>query len=124
MPASEQTECLDPLARGDYRIVYIAPERLRSVPFLQALRSRTVSLLAVDEAHCISEWGHDFRPDYLHIAEWRNAISPHPTLTAALTATATPQVQSDILRLLGLGEAARIVTGFNRPNLSLSWRAT
>jgi len=124
MPASEQTERLDHLARGDYRIVYIAPERLRSAPFLQALRSRTVSLLAVDEAHCISEWGHDFRPDYLHIAQWRNAISPQPPLTAALTATATPQVQSDILRLLGLGDAARIVTGFNRPNLNLLVRYT
>ena len=124
MPAIEQTERLDNLARGDYRIVYIAPERLRNVPFLQALRSRTVSLLAVDEAHCISEWGHDFRPDYLHIAEWRNATSPYPPLTAALTATATPQVQSDILRLLGLGDAARIVTGFNRPNLNLLVRYT
>lgn len=120
LPTGEQTQRLNKLAAGAYRLVYIAPERLRSVPFLTALRSRTVSLLAIDEAHCISEWGHDFRPDYLHIAQWRNAIFPHPPLTVALTATATPQVQKDILRLLGLGDSAtRIVTGFNRPNLSL-----
>jgi len=121
-PAGEQADCLERLARGGYRIVYVAPERLRSVPFLQALRARTVSLLAVDEAHCISEWGHDFRPDYLHIAEARRRLG-NP-LTAALTATATPQVQDDIVRLLGLGESARIVTGFNRPNLSLNVRYT
>jgi ATP-dependent DNA helicase RecQ len=118
LPTVEQNNRLQGLAQGKYRIVYIAPERLRSVPFLHALRSRTVSLLAVDEAHCISEWGHDFRPDYLHIAQARAALG-NP-LTAALTATATPQVQNDILRLLGLGDSStRIVTGFNRPNLSL-----
>jgi ATP-dependent DNA helicase RecQ len=82
LPAGEQAERLEHLGRGDYRIVYVAPERLRSVPFLQALRSRTVSLLAVDEAHCISEWGHDFRPDYLHISQARVTLG-NP-LTAAL----------------------------------------
>ncbi|MDP3186771.1 MAG: ATP-dependent DNA helicase RecQ, partial [Anaerolineales bacterium] len=123
LPTVEQNNRLQGLAQGKYQIVYIAPERLRSVPFLHALRSRTVSLLAVDEAHCISEWGHDFRPDYLHIAQARAALgSP---LTAALTATATPQVQNDILRLLGLGDSStRIVTGFNRPNISLNVLST
>ena len=81
---------------------------------------QTVSLLAVDEAHCISEWGHDFRPDYLHIAQARASLG-NP-LTVALTATATPQVQKDIIRLLGLSGAASIVTGFNRPNLTLDVR--
>jgi len=120
LPASEQNLRLQKLAQGEYRLVYIAPERLRNVPFLNALKMQTVSLLAVDEAHCISEWGHDFRPDYLHIAQARAALG-NP-LTAALTATATPQVQKDIIRLLGLGDSTRIVTGFNRPNLTLDVR--
>jgi ATP-dependent DNA helicase RecQ len=120
LPAFEQNLRLQKLAQGEYRLVYIAPERLRNVPFLNALKMQTVSLLAVDEAHCISEWGHDFRPDYLHIAQARAALG-NP-LTAALTATATPQVQKDIIRLLGLGDSTRIVTGFNRPNLTLDVR--
>lgn len=120
LPASEQNLRLQKLAQGEYRLIYIAPERLRNVPFLNALKMQTVSLLAVDEAHCISEWGHDFRPDYLHIAQARAALG-NP-LTAALTATATPQVQKDIIRLLGLGDSTRIVTGFNRPNLTLDVR--
>ncbi len=121
LPASEQNLRLQNLSQNKYRLVYVAPERLRNVSFLNALRSQKVSLLAVDEAHCISEWGHDFRPDYLHIAQWRNTISPH-ILTAALTATATPQVQKDIIQLLGLNASTRIVTGFNRPNLTLDVR--
>jgi ATP-dependent DNA helicase RecQ len=115
LSAIEQDRRLKKLAAGDYRLVYIAPERLRSVPFLAALQKQKVSLFAVDEAHCISEWGHDFRPDYLHLLKAR-AILGYP-LTAALTATATPQVQDDILTRLGLVDACRIVTGFNRPNL-------
>jgi ATP-dependent DNA helicase RecQ len=123
LPASEQTRRLENLSQGNYKIVYIAPERLRSVSFLKSLHSQKVNLLAVDEAHCISEWGHDFRPDYLHIAQAR-AVFGNP-LTAALTATATPQVQNDIIRLLCMGDsAARIVTGFNRPNLFLNTRYT
>ncbi|MFA5874720.1 MAG: RecQ family ATP-dependent DNA helicase, partial [Anaerolineales bacterium] len=122
LPASEQNLRLQKLAQGEYRLVYIAPERLRNVPFLNALKMQTVSLLAVDEAHCISEWGHDFRPDYLHIVQARAALG-NP-LTAALTATATPQVQKDIIRLLGLSDSTCIVTGFNRPNLTLDVRYT
>lgn len=115
---SEQKERLALLPHGKYKLLYVAPERLRSVNFLQSLQSLPLSLLAVDEAHCISEWGHDFRPDYLHIAEARKTLG-NP-LTAALTATATPKVQSDIVRLLGLPESTnRIITGFNRPNLTL-----
>jgi len=120
LPSSEQNLRLQKLARGEYRLVYIAPERLRNVSFLNALKMQTVNLLAVDEAHCISEWGHDFRPDYLHIAQARASLG-NP-LTVALTATATPQVQKDVIRQLGLGETTSIVTGFNRPNLTLDVR--
>jgi ATP-dependent DNA helicase RecQ len=122
LPSGEQNSRLKKLATGEYRIVYIAPERMRSVPFLKALQQQKVSLLAVDEAHCISEWGHDFRPDYLQIVQLRQTLN-NP-LTVALTATATPQVQNDIVRLLGFPEAERIVTGFNRPNLFLEVRYT
>ncbi len=131
IPLPEQNQRLTLLAQGQYRLVYVAPERLRNVTFLRSLQSLTpstslragLSLLAVDEAHCISEWGHDFRPDYLHIAEARKQLG-NP-LTVALTATATPKVQSDIVRLLGLPESTkRIVTGFNRPNLTLEVKYT
>lgn len=113
---------LQNLAQGQYRLVYVAPERLRNMQFLNILKAQKIKLLAVDEAHCISGWGHDFRPDYLQIARAR-AILDNP-LTAALTATATPEVQTDILRQLGLEQATRIVTGFNRPNLSFEVRNT
>ncbi|MBI5943606.1 MAG: RecQ family ATP-dependent DNA helicase [Chloroflexi bacterium] len=120
---AEQNQRLTLLSQGKYRLVYVAPERLRSGIFLRSLQSLTLSLLAIDEAHCISEWGHDFRPDYLHIAEMRVKLG-NP-LTVALTATATPKVQSDIVRLLGLPETTtRIVTGFNRPNLTLEVKYT
>jgi ATP-dependent DNA helicase RecQ len=105
---------------GQYRLVYIAPERLRSAQFLEAVQQHAISMLVVDEAHCISEWGHDFRPDYLHIAQFREELN-HP-LTVALTATATPKVQDDIIRLLGLTNTERVITGFNRPNLALEVR--
>lgn len=121
LPLSEQNLRLQKLSENKYRLVYVTPERLRNVAFNNALRLQKISLLAVDEAHCVSEWGHDFRPDYLHIAQARAALG-NP-LTVALTATATPQVQRDILQLLGLGDATRIVTGFNRPNLTLDVRS-
>lgn len=115
LSTGEQDRRIQKLGAGDYRLVYIAPERLRSAPFLATLRKQRISLFAIDEAHCISEWGHDFRPDYLHLSTVRATLG-YP-LTAALTATATPQVQEDILARLGLANACRIVTGFNRPNL-------
>lgn len=120
---TEQNQRLALLSQGKYRLVYVAPERLRNVTFLRSLQNLTLSLLAVDEAHCISEWGHDFRPDYLYIAEARKLLE-NP-LTVALTATATPKVQDDIVRLLGLPQTTkRIVTGFNRPNLTLEVKYT
>ena len=122
LPMGEQNKRLKILARGGYRLVYVAPERLHNAPFLEALRQQKICQIAVDEAHCISEWGHDFRPDYLYIASFREKLD-NP-LTIALTATATPQVQDDICRLLGLPETHRVITGFNRENLFFEVRYT
>lgn len=104
------------LQQGRYRLVYVAPERFRSNAFLAALAKVEIHLLVVDEAHCISHWGHDFRPDYLTLSKVI-ALLNQPTV-AALTATATLTVQDDIVRHLGLKKCQRVVTGFNRPNLS------
>ncbi|MBS1249205.1 MAG: ATP-dependent DNA helicase RecQ [Chloroflexi bacterium] len=122
LSSAEQSQRLQAMTRGEYRLVYVAPERLRSVPFQRAIQDLEIGLLAVDEAHCLSEWGHDFRPDYLNIAEARREMGE--PLTAALTATATPTVQGDIARLLELPHMRRIVTGFNRPNLAFMVRYT
>lgn len=105
---------------GRFRLLYVTPERFRKPDFVDAVRRRRVRLLAVDEAHCISEWGHDFRPDYTRLAELR-ALLGHPT-TLALTATATPDVQADIIAQLGLTEdqVRRFHEGIERPNLNLS----
>jgi len=104
---------------GQYRLLYVAPERFRKPEFLAAIRERDVRLLAVDEAHCISEWGHDFRPDYTRLREFRKIVG-NPT-TIALTATATPEVQEDIVRQLGLAadETVTFHEGIERPNLNL-----
>ncbi|HEY3289147.1 MAG TPA: DEAD/DEAH box helicase, partial [Anaerolineae bacterium] len=93
LSGDEQGRRINNLAAGKYKLVYVAPERLRNLAFLGALRKARVSLLAVDEAHCISQWGHDFRPDYLHIGEVRNMLG-NP-VTVALPATATLDVQQD-----------------------------
>ncbi|HEU4507025.1 MAG TPA: ATP-dependent DNA helicase RecQ [Pyrinomonadaceae bacterium] len=114
---SEQRARIDSLRRGEHKLVYIAPERFRSSRFNAALQSIPVSLFAVDEAHCISTWGHDFRPDYLRL---RNVIkSLGRVQTLALTATATPYVRSDIVQQLGLNRPETFVSGFDRPNLSI-----
>lgn len=113
----EQRGRIEKLRRGQFKLVYVAPERFRSSRFVEALRSIRVSLFAVDEAHCISTWGHDFRPDYLRL---KNAIHLFPGVkTLALTATATPYVRSDIVQQLGLERPDTFVSGFDRPNLSL-----
>ncbi len=104
------------MTRGEFDLVYVAPERFNP-GFMTALEHTDVRLLAVDEAHCVSQWGHDFRPDYLRLSAVRSALSDVPTV--ALTATATPRVQDDILRQLGIKEAQRFITGFDRENLSL-----
>lgn len=117
---ARQAQRTQNMESGRYRLVYIAPERLRSARFREALGRAKIGLLAVDEAHCISHWGHDFRPDYLQIGPMRKPMGD--PVTVALTATATPDVQKDIARILGLKPCKRIVTGFNRPNLTFEVR--
>lgn len=114
---SEQHQRIEGLRRGQYKLVYVAPERFRSPRFVEVLQSIGLSLFAVDEAHCISTWGHDFRPDYLKLRSAISALGGVPTL--ALTATATPYVRSDIIQQLGLIKPPTFVSGFDRPNLSI-----
>ncbi len=109
------------LRRGRYKIVYIAPERLQAEGFASLARELDISLVAVDEAHCISQWGQDFRPSYLKIPDFLQSLPCRPVVSA-FTATATPQVQQDIIRLLGLRNPLQIVTGFDRPNLRFEVR--
>jgi ATP-dependent DNA helicase RecQ len=113
----DQLARLRGMSRGQYRLVYIAPERFRNARFVESLRGCRVSLFAVDEAHCISQWGHDFRPDYLRLREAADALGRPPLI--ALTATATPQVRSDIAAQLGVKKASSFVAGFDRHNLTL-----
>ena len=102
--------------QGRYKILYVAPERLEGGRFAELARAAGISLVAVDEAHCVSQWGQDFRPSYLKIAAFFGALPARPPV-AAFTATATAQVREDIVRLLGLRDPLEIVTGFDRPNL-------
>jgi len=110
---------LDAFVSGKIKLLYVTPERFRKAEFVEQIKNANISLLAVDEAHCISEWGHDFRPDYSRIAEFREIIN-NP-LTIALTATATPSVQKDIINKLGLekDEIKIFHQGIQRPNLRL-----
>ena len=101
---------------GEFKLIYVAPERLTAEGFLNMARSLDISLVAVDEAHCVSQWGQDFRPSYLKIPEFLEQLPRRPRL-AAFTATATGQVREDIVRLLGLQDPLTLVTGFDRPNL-------
>ena len=101
---------------GQYKLLYVAPERLETESFLSLTARVPVSLLAVDEAHCISQWGQDFRPSYLKILDFLQKLPRRPAL-AAFTATATAQVRSDIVRILQLQDPVTVVTGFDRPNL-------
>ncbi|MBE6597989.1 MAG: DNA helicase RecQ [Ruminococcaceae bacterium] len=107
------------IGEGAYKIIYAAPERLTADGFLSVMRGAKISLLAVDEAHCISQWGQDFRPSYLKITEFL-ALLPSRPVVAAYTATATESVRQDIVRILGLRDPYTVVTGFDRPNLSFS----
>ena len=104
------------LHNGEYRLLYVAPERLMLSGFLEDLQRWNVNLIAIDEAHCISEWGHDFRPEYRQLAELRNLLPGIPIM--ALTATATERVRGDIVTQLKLRDPAEYVASFNRPNLT------
>ncbi|MFL6210505.1 MAG: RecQ family ATP-dependent DNA helicase [Pyrinomonadaceae bacterium] len=114
----EQKARIAGVRQGRYKLIYVAPERFRSNFFVEALKSVNISLFAVDEAHCVSTWGHDFRPDFLRL---KGAIAEigRPQVIA-LTATATPYVRADIIEQLGLREPRAFVSGFDRPNLSIN----
>lgn len=118
IPWSEQKERLDGMRDGRFKLVYVAPERFRAESFLQAVRGADVSLFAVDEAHCLSQWGHDFRPDYLRLGKALEKLGGPQCV--AMTATATPIVREDIMSVLKLRDPFELVSGFSRPNLSLS----
>lgn len=103
--------------KGTYQLIYIAPERLESLSFRRLVGQINVSMIAIDEAHCISQWGHDFRPSYLRIKDMLNNLYPRPVIVA-LTATATKEVTEDICSQLNIEET--VVTGFERDNLTFS----
>ena len=114
--SSERRQRIQEVQKGVWELLYVAPERF-SPEFLQKMRNVDVRLLAVDEAHCLSQWGHDFRPDYLRLGKVRRELGYVPTI--ALTATATPEVQEDIAKTLGIANSRRFITGFDRENLVL-----
>jgi len=112
----QQAEVLRRAREGAYKLMYVAPERLDDERFMAFAAEQEISLIAVDEAHCVSQWGQDFRPSYLRIAQFIQMLPKRPPV-AAFTATATPKVADDIIRLLALRSPVRVVTGFDRPNL-------
>jgi ATP-dependent DNA helicase RecQ len=116
----QQRSRLEQAIAGRVKLLYIAPERFQNDAFRAGLSRTKVSLFAVDEAHCISLWGHDFRPDYLRMRRVIHELKSPPVL--ALTATATPAVRRDILAQLGIEGAPQVVSGFDRPNLYLEVR--
>ncbi|WP_213973694.1 DNA helicase RecQ [Tepidanaerobacter acetatoxydans] len=107
---------LNEIRDGKYKLIYVAPERLNTNLFLNLARDMKISLVAIDEAHCISQWGHDFRPSYLEIPKFINSLYPRP-VTAAFTATATKEIIEEIKNLIGLKNPLEVITGFDRPNL-------
>jgi ATP-dependent DNA helicase RecQ len=117
LTAADRAAAESSLAAGRLRLIYVAPERLANASFCAALDRARVARLVVDEAHCISQWGHDFRPDYGRLGELRRRLG---VPAAAFTATATPEVRADIARQLHLSDPLELVTGFERPNLTLA----
>ena len=115
LTSSEERETVDAIEEGTSDLIYVTPERLENAEYRELLRSRGVGLFVVDEAHCVSQWGHDFRPAFLSI---RDAIRDfgHPPVLA-LTATATPEVQNDIIQQLGMRSPTVVDTGIERENL-------
>jgi len=115
--AADNRAALRAAAGGTLRLLYIAPERCCTAPFLQAMKDIEIGLFVVDEAHCVSQWGHDFRPDYFRLADVARRLGAEAII--ASTATATPQVANDIVLRLGLRDPVRVATGFDRPSLSV-----
>jgi ATP-dependent DNA helicase RecQ len=103
---------------GELKLLYVAPERFAAIGFLDRMRAADVGLFVVDEAHCVSQWGHDFRPDYFRLADAARMLGAGAIV--ASTATATPRVASDVVRRLGLRDPVRVATGFDRPNISFA----
>ena len=117
--SSRNAEVLARAASGELRLLYVAPERFAAPGFLDRMRANVrVGLFVVDEAHCVSQWGHDFRPDYFRLADAARALSA--SALVASTATATPRVAADVVRRLGLRDPLRVATGFDRPNISFT----
>ncbi len=116
--ARENRGVLEKLQAGELEFIFLAPEQLRNAETLDTLKASNISLFVVDEAHCVSSWGHDFRPDYLRLAPVIEALG-HPVVLA-LTATATPEVREEIVSRLGMRNAAVFVSGFDRPNINLA----
>ena len=112
----EFLQILEGIRGNSYKIVYVAPERLNTDSFINLVKDISISLVAVDEAHCISQWGHDFRPSYLEIPRFINSLKQRPAV-AAFTATATKEIIKEIKRLIGLRNPIEVTTGFDRPNL-------
>ncbi|MFD1957616.1 DNA helicase RecQ [Paenibacillus thailandensis] len=119
LSAAEYRDVMRNAVAGEYKLLYVAPERLDAPMFASLAEQLGIPLIAIDEAHCVSQWGHDFRPSYRQLAGWISRMANRP-LVAAFTATATREVADDIIRMLGLHEPNVFVTGFARPNLALS----
>jgi ATP-dependent DNA helicase RecQ len=116
--SAANSEALERAQEGSLKLLYVAPERFAAIGFLDRMRSADVGLFVVDEAHCVSQWGHDFRPDYFRLAEAARMLGA--AALVASTATATPRVASDVVRRLALRDPLRVATGFDRPNISFS----
>lgn len=119
LSTAELRSTMADIQSGEYKMLYISPERLQSAEFVEMMRQLPIPLIAIDEAHCISQWGHDFRPSYKHIYPFIKSLPTKPTVLA-LTATATPHVQDDICRSLQLPEKNSVMTTFKRTNLTFS----
>jgi ATP-dependent DNA helicase RecQ len=115
---ADNRAALERAAAGDLRLLYVAPERFSSAPFLEAMKATRIGLFVVDEAHCVSQWGHDFRPDYFRLADAARWLEAEAII--ASTATAAPRVARDIEARLGLRDPVRVSTGFERPNISFA----
>src|SRR5688572_30623519 len=113
---ADNRRALERALAGDVEMLYVAPERFGTPGFVDRLRPAEVGLFVVDEAHCVSQWGHDFRPDYFRLGDVARALEARSIFAA--TATATPRVAADVAQRLGLRDPVRITTGFDRPNLS------